>query len=427
MPRRPRPRGHRRRRQPGQGRHGRRGPDARWSRSASASSPPRSSPRAPARHHRRRRGRRRHRRSPWSASAPRRPPNGGLSTEYLERVAEEIGAALARARRRAHRRLPQHDAARHLRGAARADPGARVGQARRRGLRRGVNPEFLREGTSVRDFLDPPKTVIGEIDDASGDVVAALYEGLPGPGLPGADPRGRDDQVRRQRLPRPQGRLRQRDRRASAARSALDSHEVMDIFRADTKLNICPAYLRPGFAFGGSCLPKDLRALAPRGPPRRRRRCRSSRTSSPPTSGMSSARSALVEAPGKRRVGLFGLSFKSGHRRPAREPAGRARRAPARAGLRRCGSTTPTSPCRGCWAPTAPTSRRTCRTWSGCWQLDAEVVVAHGEAHRGRRRAAGRASRRSGGADGRGDRRPGAASRGAERRRGDADYVGVGW
>ena len=43
-----------------------------------------------------------------------------------------------------------------------------------------MNPEFLREGTSVRDFFDPPKTVIGELDTASGDVVAALYEGLPG-------------------------------------------------------------------------------------------------------------------------------------------------------------------------------------------------------------------------------------------------------
>ena len=123
-----------------------------------------------------------------------------------------------------------------------------------------VNPEFLREGTSVRDFFDPPKTVIGEIDEASGDAVAALYEGLPGDVF---------------RVPIPVAEMTKyadnsfhglkigfaNELGAICRALGLDSHQVIDVFLADTKLNISPAYLKPGFAFGGSCLPKDLRGL----------------------------------------------------------------------------------------------------------------------------------------------------------------------
>ena len=123
-----------------------------------------------------------------------------------------------------------------------------------------VNPEFLREGTSVRDFFDPPKTVVGESDERSGALVLGLYDGLPGP---------------RFRVPLGVAEMAKyvdnsfhalkvdfaNEIGAICAASGLDSHEVMDVFLADTKLNLSPAYLRPGFAFGGSCLPKDVRAL----------------------------------------------------------------------------------------------------------------------------------------------------------------------
>ena len=91
----------------------------------------------------------------------------------------------------------------------------------------------------------------------------------------------------------------------------VDSHSVMDIFRADTKLNISPAYLRPGYAFGGSCLPKDLRAIL--------HAARHNDVDVPILSNVlpSNERTVdrafqLVEAASRRRVGLFGLSFKSG-------------------------------------------------------------------------------------------------------------------
>ncbi|KOV23714.1 nucleotide sugar dehydrogenase, partial [Streptomyces sp. XY152] len=173
-----------------------------------------------------------------------------------------------------------------------------------------VNPEFLREGTSVRDFSDPPKTVIGELDPASGDVVAALYDGLPG-------------EVFRVPVPTAEA-IKYADNAfhglkigfanelgAVCQALGVDSHQVMDVFLADRKLNISPAYLRPGFAFGGSCLPKDLRSLV--------YAAQRADVSVPilahvlPSNEEHLQRAIeLVERTGRRKVGLFGLSFKPG-------------------------------------------------------------------------------------------------------------------
>ncbi|MDX3385862.1 nucleotide sugar dehydrogenase [Streptomyces niveiscabiei] len=235
-------------------------------------------------------------------------PNGSLCTTYLERVTEEIGTALAQ-------RGGRHTVvfrSTMLPGTClnllvpilekHAGAGVDVGVA--------VNPEFLREGTSVRDFFDPPKTVIGELDAASGDVVAALYEGLPG-------------EVFRVSVPTAEA-IKYADNafhglkigfanELGAVYQALgvDSHQVMDVFLADRKLNISPAYLRPGFAFGGSCLPKDLRSLV--------HAAQRADVSVPILSHVLPSNSdhlqravELVERTGKRRAGIFGLSFKPG-------------------------------------------------------------------------------------------------------------------
>lgn len=235
-------------------------------------------------------------------------PNGSLCTTYLERVTEEIGAALAE-------RGGRHTVvfrSTMLPGTClnllvpilekHAGAGVDVGVA--------VNPEFLREGTSVRDFFDPPKTVIGELDAASGDVVAALYEELPG-------------EVFRVSVPTAEA-IKYADNafhglkigfanELGAVYRALgvDSHQVMDVFLADRKLNISPAYLRPGFAFGGSCLPKDLRSLV--------HAAQRADVSVPILSHVLPSNSdhlqravELVERTGKRRAGIFGLSFKPG-------------------------------------------------------------------------------------------------------------------
>ncbi|MFH8253504.1 nucleotide sugar dehydrogenase [Streptomyces roseolus] len=236
--------------------------------------------------------------------------NGSLCTTYLERVTEEIGEALAE---RGGRHTVVYRST--------MLPGTclnllvpllekRVGGTVGVDVGVAVNPEFLREGTSVRDFFDPPKTVIGELDADSGDIVESLYDGLPGPVF---------------RVPVPTAEaIKYADNAfhglkigfanelgAVCQALGVDSHQVMDVFLADRKLNISPAYLRPGFAFGGSCLPKDLRSLV--------HAARRADVSVPILSHVLVSNAdhlqravELVERTGKRRVGLFGLSFKPG-------------------------------------------------------------------------------------------------------------------
>ncbi|UBU13953.1 nucleotide sugar dehydrogenase [Nonomuraea gerenzanensis] len=233
--------------------------------------------------------------------------NGSLSTTYLERVAEEIGRALRPGHVVVFRSTMLPGTCAEL-----LVPILELSSGMRAGVDFGVavNPEFLREGTSVRDFFAPPKTVIGESDAASGDVVAALYAGLPGEVF---------------RVPIPVAEMtKYADNAFHAVKIGfaneigaicqalgLDSHRVMDVFLADRKLNISPAYLRPGFAFGGSCLPKDLRGLV--------YAARKADVSIPLLSHVLPANEAhlqrafeLVTAPGRRRIGIFGLSFKPG-------------------------------------------------------------------------------------------------------------------
>lgn len=235
---------------------------------------------------------------------------GGLSMAYLERVSEEIGAALA-----------HKDGWHVIAYRSTMVPGTCEGSLipileRSSGKRVGidfgvcVNPEFLREGSSVRDFENPPKTVIGESDERTGREIASLYEGLPGP---------------RFRVPIPVAEITKyvdnsfhalkvtfgNEIGALCSALGLDSHAVMDIFLADTKLNISPAYLRPAFAFGGSCLPKDVRAL--------NHTARQHDLELPVLQNVLVSNEAqlrravdLVISLGRRKVGIFGLSFKPG-------------------------------------------------------------------------------------------------------------------
>jgi GDP-mannose 6-dehydrogenase len=237
-------------------------------------------------------------------------PGGGLSTAYLEAVTDQIGSALA-AKDGWHTVVYRSTM---LPGTCESVLIPRLEQlsGKRVGVDFGVcvNPEFLREGTSVRDFFEPPKTVVGHTEDRSAALVLDLYDGVPGPRF--LVPLGVAEMAKyvdncfhalKVDFANEIG--------AICGALGLDSHEVMDVFLSDTKLNLSAAYLRPGFAFGGSCLPKDVRALTHAA---RRHDIEVPVISNILTSNEAHLRRALdtVLALGKRKVGMFGLSFKSG-------------------------------------------------------------------------------------------------------------------
>lgn len=122
------------------------------------------------------------------------------------------------------------------------------------------HPEFLRESTSVHDFFNPPKTIVGTDKKEVADKVFGLYAGFPGPmiqtSIDVAEMVKYVDNAFHALKVTFANEIGQLCRHLD-----IDSHEVMSIFSQDTKLNISRAYLTPGFAFGGSCLPKDLRAI----------------------------------------------------------------------------------------------------------------------------------------------------------------------
>lgn len=235
---------------------------------------------------------------------------GRLSTAYLENVTDEIGSALA-AKDSWHVVVFRSTM---VPGTCEQNliPRLEAASGKRAGVDFGVcvNPEFLREGTSVRDFLDPPKTVVGETDRRSGEMVMELYRDLPGPrfGVPVAVAEMTkyvDNSFHALKVGFAN------EIGAICAALNLDSHAVMDVFLADTKLNISPAYLRPGFAFGGSCLPKDVRALTHTA---RRNDVDTPLLANLLMSNETHLRRAvdMVIARGRRKIGIFGLSFKAG-------------------------------------------------------------------------------------------------------------------
>nr|WP_236147597.1 nucleotide sugar dehydrogenase [Mycolicibacterium sp. CH28] len=237
-------------------------------------------------------------------------PTGGLVTTYLEQATAELGAALAvtdRWHTVVYRSTMLPGTCEDL-----LIPQLEELSGKRVGVDFGVcvNPEYLREGTSVSDFFDPPKTVVGASDARAANAVMELYSAIPGKRYVGpiniAEMTKYVDNcfhALKVSFANEIG--------AICLSLDLDSHEVMDIFLSDTKLNLGPSYLRPGFAFGGSCLPKDLRALTHVA---RRNVVDIPLIENILVSNKSHLERALnlVLNDGRRRIGLFGLAFKSG-------------------------------------------------------------------------------------------------------------------
>jgi GDP-mannose 6-dehydrogenase len=236
--------------------------------------------------------------------------NGSLDLTYLERVSDEIGRALV------HRRRYFVVVIRStvLPGTVRSlvIPALEAASGRRCGTDFGVcvYPEFMREGSAVRDFQQQPKVVIGATDDRSRQTLNSLLSDQSAPffqtGIELAEIIKYADNAwhaLKVAFANEIGTI-------SKAHS-IDGREVMEIFCSDEKLNLSPSYLKPGFAFGGSCLPKDVRALTHEG---RRLDLDLPLLEAVLPSNSSHLERAFqaVTGEGRRRVGILGLSFKAG-------------------------------------------------------------------------------------------------------------------
>jgi GDP-mannose 6-dehydrogenase len=235
---------------------------------------------------------------------------GNLDLNYVKRVCKDIGKALQK--KSTHHLVLVRSTM--LPGSTERTliPSLEDASGKKVGVDFGVcyNPEFMREGNSVQDFFHPPMNVIGGINEKDLDTVAALYAEIEAP------------------LVRTEYRVAEAVKYVSNVFHALkiaftneigslckelsiDSHEVMEVFCLDEKLNLSSAYLKPGFAFGGSCLPKDLKALT--------YRAKELDLDIPLLNAILAANQShiqrtldLVYECRKKKVGILGLSFKPG-------------------------------------------------------------------------------------------------------------------
>lgn len=236
--------------------------------------------------------------------------SGALNTEYVRRVAAEIGVALKTCGHRhlviVRSTLLPGTTRRELLPILERASGMKEGE----GFLVAYNPEFLREGNALRDFYDPPKTVVGASRKETAEQAALIYSKLTAPlfltGIEEAEMvKYADNVFHAVKI------VFANEIGAIAKPLGVDSHRVMEIFVADHKLNLSPYYLKPGFAFGGSCLPKDVRALAA---------CAHETNVKTPMlfSLMDANREhvqravKMIQSFGKKKIGLLGLAFKAG-------------------------------------------------------------------------------------------------------------------
>ncbi len=184
--------------------------------------------------------------------------------------------------------------------------GRRLGE----GVSLVFNPEFLREGSSVKDFHQPPQTVIGSFDEGGYLAMEQMYAGLPG-AFVRTSPKVAESVKYLCNVFHALKIVFANEAGSVLKSYGLDSREVMKIFCQDTQLNISAAYMRPGFAFGGSCLPKEVKGFITL--------ARERDVQIPALGGLLDSNDLhikraydLIARDGRKRVALFGLAFKPG-------------------------------------------------------------------------------------------------------------------
>ncbi|MET0258971.1 MAG: nucleotide sugar dehydrogenase [Methylobacterium sp.] len=235
-------------------------------------------------------------------------PNGSLDTAYVERVCEDIGRALTK-------RSGFHSVV--IRSTILPNTMDNIVVPRLEaasGLKAGEDfgiayyPEFLREGSAIADYDNPGAIVFGKRDDRTLDRLLELHAQFAV--KPHVLSLKAAEAIKYTNNAWHAMKISFANEIGLICKSlGVDSHDVMNVLTADTKLNISPAYLKPGYAFGGSCLPKDVKAL--------RHRAGREDVDTPILDAILEAnenqiRTAfrLATAPGLRRIGLIGLSFK---------------------------------------------------------------------------------------------------------------------
>jgi GDP-mannose 6-dehydrogenase len=236
--------------------------------------------------------------------------NGSLDLSYLARVCEQIGEAL-KDKTTYHVVVVRSTV---LPGTTHNTviPALEARSRKRYGEGFGVavNPEFLREGSALKDFRQPALTLVGHNHAADAAPTKALYEHVHAP-LYSTSIRVAEMMKYTSNTWHAVKVVFANEIGNLCKRLGVDSHEVMDIFCKDEKLNLSPYYLKPGFAFGGSCLPKDVRAL--------QYRAKEADLELPMIDSVLDSNAMQIQHAierivdtGRKKIGLFGFSFKAG-------------------------------------------------------------------------------------------------------------------
>jgi GDP-mannose 6-dehydrogenase len=237
-------------------------------------------------------------------------PNGSQDLSAVRRVSEQIGAALKD--KTAYHTVVMRSTIQPGSMAEVVQAGLELASGKRAGLDFGLGfqPEFLREGTSIKDYDNPPFTVIGTEDERAANVLREVFGHLDCEFI--VTSIGVAEMLKYACNAFHAVKITFANEVGRLARSVgIDGRDVMDLVCRDMRLNISKAYLKPGFAFGGSCLPKDLRALTYVG--------KLNDVTTPMLGNVMGSNRAhidhaldLITRTGKRKIGMIGLSFKAG-------------------------------------------------------------------------------------------------------------------